>query len=197
MKLLILFFSICLTVSYAQDNEHLAIELLGLENRAEINAFLERNPEATLMLFDELNGLEDYSRIKDTIGDLPCDFLIPFDEVKLRVFKDTVITTFSFYYIYISSDSPKKLDKKLKKVNKTIAKKSFAHALKKYGNPEPIFHRMQDIESGLLEDELATSLQQTSPGEVCVARLDQRVFICQLSEEKKQVNAYLGVIIPR
>ena len=56
---------------------------------------------------------------------------------------------------------------------------------------------MQDIESGLLEDELATSLQQTSPGEVCVARLDQRVFICQLSEEKKQVNAYLGVIIPR
>lgn len=197
MRLLIFFFSICLTACYAQDNEHLAIELLGLENRTEINAFLERNPEATLMLFDELNGFEDFSRIKDTIGDLPSDFLIPFDEVKLRVFKDTVVTTFSFYFIYLSDENPIKLERKLKKINKKIAKKSFAHALKKYGNPEPIFHRMQDIESGLLEDELASSLEKTAPGEICIARIDQRVFICQVSEEKKRVNAYLGIIIPR
>lgn len=197
MKLLIPLFLFLTLQVVAQDNEHLAIELLGLQNRSEIQSFLERNPEATLMLFDELNGLEDYTRIKDTLGELPSDFLIPFDEVNLRVFKDTVVTTFSFYFIYLNDENPKKLEKKLKKVNKKIIKKSFAHALKKYGNPEPIFHRMQDIESGLLEDELSKSLQNTSKGQVCIARLEERIFICQVSEEKKQVNAYLGVIIPR
>lgn len=181
------------------QNDSLREELLKLDISVNLQHFLDTNPDARLQLFDVFH---DSVFIADQVLESDWDIhpvLHDWQEEKVRLISDTTLTLLSFDFIFLSNDryTPEQQVRILRKISKSSGKrKKFDQYIARYGNTDPLFHRMYMMDAVLIEDEIKDEIIQNQIGEIDGVSTERGMFICYTTVPAMEVNAYLGIVVP-
>ncbi len=188
-------FFVGFTCNGQQDS--LRVELMELNLTRDLQDFLDNNPDTRLQLFDAFHDSLFFTEVKASSD--PYNTMFDWRGEKARLINDTVLTFISFDYIYLpnSAFSVEKQQKILKKVNRSRGnKRKFDRYIVKYGNSDPLFHSMFMVDAILLEDKVKEQVIHNSMGDISGVETDHGMFICYTIQPAKEVNAYLGIVVP-
>jgi hypothetical protein len=166
-------------------------EIMELGTMQEIRAYVHENPEVSLQLFDSYHDSTFYSIVEKDAA-TRFEKMYDYNEQRVRILKDTLISLLDFDYIYVDITTEKELLNKI--IDNHDKGSSFEELRTLYATNENAFHSMHMIDSGLLHAELADVLLPLSKYDVRVVPIQNSVFICKVNEPKIDVKAYLGIV---
>lgn len=157
--------------------------------------------ELTLELVHRFSMPELFEEIQQIKKDQPANSAVVHDgdEKQYRYIKDTLVSLYSFQYIYLNGNRLTKGECKdaihdiYKKFNDGV---SFDEIISEYWPDNNGFSTLENVDGALLAPDFVAKLNDAKVGELFVARVSQSYFIGVTIDPKRTENAFLVLGIP-